>query len=80
VLGGLVTNSIVRGLRLLGASQALLKAMGTVMDSGNRIQYERAVASARALVGDKAFERAWQEVRGRSREQAIEYALKESSQ
>ena len=72
------SNQPQRGARLLGASDALYEALGTVMDTDDRIPYDRAVASARSQLGEEAFEKARQEGQAMSMEQAIAYALQES--
>jgi non-specific serine/threonine protein kinase len=67
-----------RGAMLLGASEALFEATGGVMESDDRIPYDRAVASARSKLGDKAFDQARQQGRAMSVESAIEYAMEEN--
>jgi tetratricopeptide (TPR) repeat protein len=64
---------------LLGAAEALLEEVGGVRvynfyqpDPSLR---ERAIAEARAILGDAAFEEAWARGRGMGFEQAVEYAL-----
>jgi predicted ATPase/class 3 adenylate cyclase/Tfp pilus assembly protein PilF len=64
-----------RGVRLLGAGEVLLESMGAVLDATEELAYERAVASARAQLGEEEFERLRQEGQDMSMEQAIEYAL-----
>lgn len=71
---------VERGARVLGAVEALLENIGTVLDREDRLPYEQAVASARSQLGEKGFQRAWQEGRGMSMEQAIVYALKNTEQ
>ena len=60
---------------MLGAAEALLEAIGAVMDPDDHMVYEQAVASARAQLSEEEFERARAEGRAMSMEQAIEYAL-----
>jgi tetratricopeptide (TPR) repeat protein len=67
----------VNGVRLLGAAQALLEAMGAVEDPVNRAEYEHGVAAARAQLDEEAFATGWAEGRAMSMDQAIEYALQE---
>jgi hypothetical protein len=64
-----------RGARLLGAAEALLEAIGGVLDPDDGMVYEQGVASARAQLSEAEFERAWAEGRAMSMEEAIEYAL-----
>jgi predicted ATPase/Tfp pilus assembly protein PilF/DNA-binding XRE family transcriptional regulator len=64
-----------RGARQLAASDALREAIGVVMEPDDRIPYDRAVASAHAQLGEVDFEKARQEGRAMSMEQAIDYAL-----
>ena len=49
------------------------------MEADARIPYDFVVSSARAQLGDEAFEKAIQEGRAMSMEQAIEYALGDTS-
>ncbi|HUP27979.1 MAG TPA: tetratricopeptide repeat protein [Chloroflexia bacterium] len=67
-----------KGTKLLGAVEGLVQSIGAVLDRDNRMPYERAVASAHSTLGDEIFNRAWQEGRAMSMEQALEYALQES--
>ncbi len=46
-----------------------------MLDRSDRLPYERAVASARSVLGDEAFEKAWQGGRGMSLEEAVDYAM-----
>jgi predicted ATPase len=64
-----------RGTRLLGAVAVLLEAISALLDTNDRLPYTRAVAAARARLGDEAFQRAWDEGRAMTPEQAIAYAL-----
>lgn len=66
---------VEKAATLLGAAQGLLQSMGAVLDRDDRLPYERAVASARYVLGEAAFEKAGQEGRGMSLEEAVNYAL-----
>ena len=66
-----------RGVRLLGAAEALLEAVSAVLDAEDRIPYEQGVASARAQLSEGEFAKAWAAGRAMSMEQAVEYALEE---
>lgn len=68
-------SEVRRGARLLGAVEGLLESTGAVLEVEDRLPYERAVASASALLGAGDFERLRAEGRAMSMEQAIEYAL-----
>jgi tetratricopeptide (TPR) repeat protein len=76
-LGGVAVGvgQVDRGANLLGAVEGLLGSMDAVLDREDRLPYDRAVASARAQLGEEAFEQAMQEGRAMSVEQAIHYAL-----
>jgi len=52
--------------------------MGAVLVMEDRLIYERAVAAARAQLGEEKYARLRAERRAMSMEQAIEYALQES--
>jgi predicted ATPase/DNA-binding CsgD family transcriptional regulator len=62
------------GSRLLGASDALLESIGASAEPGVRISYERGVASARAQLGEEAFEQAKRVGRAMTLEEALELA------
>jgi predicted ATPase/class 3 adenylate cyclase/Tfp pilus assembly protein PilF len=69
------TGSVERGVRLLGAVEAMLETIGAVLESGNRIPYERAIAASRQQLGEDAFKRVWKEGRAMGMDEAIAYAL-----
>jgi DNA-binding CsgD family transcriptional regulator len=62
------------GVRLLGASNALREALGVTMEADDLIAYDRAVASARARLGEEGFEAAWREGETLTLEEAISLA------
>jgi ATP/maltotriose-dependent transcriptional regulator MalT len=62
------------GVRLLGASNALGEALGVYMEADDLIAYDRAVASARALLGEAGFEAAWGEGKALTLEEAVALA------
>jgi len=76
-LGGIAaaTGQPQRGARLLGAADALLQGIGSVLEAENRRPYQAGVASARAQLGEAEFEKAMQQGRSMLMEQAIAYAL-----
>ena len=72
----------LRAARLLGASEALISAIGLRGHPEyhlDRVLYERVEAEARTTVDEAAFEAALEEGRSMSPEQAIEYALERSA-
>ena len=66
-----------KGLRVLGAADALLTAIGASLEADDRIPYEHAMASARKQLDEETFARARAEGQAMSMEQAIAYALQE---
>jgi predicted ATPase/class 3 adenylate cyclase/Tfp pilus assembly protein PilF len=68
-------GQVERGTKLLGATEWLLQGIGAVLDRVDRERYEWSVQQARSLLGEEAFEKAWQDGRAMSMEQAVEYAL-----
>jgi hypothetical protein len=72
-LAALVTErgELAWAAHLWGAAEALREAIGTPIPRVNRLDYERAVAKARAQSGNEAFARAWAEGRGMMPEQAM---------
>ena len=72
----------LRAARLLGASEALISAIGLrghTYYHPDRALYERIEADARATVDEAAFDAAKEEGRAMSTEEAIEYALDEAA-
>jgi predicted ATPase/transcriptional regulator with XRE-family HTH domain len=70
------TQHAVRAALLLGAADGIRKVAGSVIDPADLGEYERNVNRLQVQLPGEAFERAWQEGRAMSIEQAIEYALK----
>lgn len=68
-------NDVETGVRLLGASDALLEAAGHQREADDAIPYEHAAEAARKALGEEEFERLRGEGRAMSMEEAIEYAL-----
>jgi predicted ATPase/DNA-binding CsgD family transcriptional regulator len=68
-------NQPERAARLFGAVEALIEAMGVVLEGDDRGPYERGVAAVRAKLGESAFQKMHGEGRAMSLEQAITFAL-----
>ena len=64
-----------RAARLAAAGEAMVAAMGIVMDREMRPMYERAVVAARAVLDEAAFAAAYAEGQAMSEEEAVAYAL-----
>ena len=64
-------GELVWAAHLWGAAEALREAIGTPISPVYRLDYERAVAKARAQVGNESFAKAWAEGRTMTPEQAI---------
>jgi predicted ATPase/transcriptional regulator with XRE-family HTH domain len=71
-------SEVRRGVRLLGVVEALLESTRAVLQTEDRLPYERAIASARALLGEDEYGQLWAEGRAMTLQQAIEYALGQS--
>jgi hypothetical protein len=69
------TGQIEMGVRLLGATEALIEEVGIILENEERSPYDRALSTASKQLGEEVFSRAWREGHGMSMEQAIEYAL-----
>ena len=68
-----------RAARLWGAAERLREEIGSPLPPNDRRRYVRRVAATRATLGDDAaFDRAWQEGRALTIEQAIALALSET--
>ena len=64
-----------RAARLLGAGQAPITAAGSLTIRKDQAEYNQAVATARAQLGEEAFAAAWQAGQAMSLDEAIDYAL-----
>jgi tetratricopeptide (TPR) repeat protein len=72
-------DSSLRAARIWGATERLRKEIGAPLSPKDRPRYDRRVGAARAALSDSAaFDRAWQEGRALTLEQAIALALEAS--
>ncbi len=65
--------------QLWGAAAALREAIGAPLPPNEREEYERDVAAVREALGEEAFSATWVEGRAMSMEQAVAYAMGEST-
>ena len=80
-LAGIVAalGDSLRAARIWGSAARLREEIRSPLTLRDRARYDRRVAAARASLGDgAAFERAWQDGRDLSIEQAIELALEKT--
>src|SRR6202008_4826338 len=71
------TASPRRAARLWGATDALRHEIGNVRAVDETLAYERHVAPVRATLTPDAFDRAWDEGRAMTLDEAVRYALDE---
>ena len=71
-------GSSLRAARIWGAADRLRAEAGSPLPPKDRPDYDRRVAVARTRGDNAAFDRAWQEGRALTLEQAMELALKET--
>jgi predicted ATPase/class 3 adenylate cyclase/Tfp pilus assembly protein PilF len=71
-------GSSLRAARIWGAADRLRAEAGSPLPPKDRPDYDRRVAAARTRGDNVAFDRAWQEGRALTLEQAMELALKET--
>jgi predicted ATPase/DNA-binding CsgD family transcriptional regulator len=69
-----------RAACLLGAASALRERVGGALYPHWLADHQRATETARAALGERAFEAAWRQGRAMSREQAVAYALSPDSE
>jgi tetratricopeptide (TPR) repeat protein len=68
-------SEVERGVRLLGAVEALFESMGVVaLLSQFRTPYARSIAASQAQLDEELYKRVWEEGRAMSMQQAIAYA------
>ena len=63
-----------RAARLLGAADTSLEAGGTLRGPFEQADYERAKATVRRELGERAFKLAWAQGRAMTLSEAVEYA------
>jgi len=73
-------SKITRTVRLAGAATALRETIGATLTLLERTDLDRAIAAARAVLGEEAFEAAWTQGRALTPEQAIEEAFGKEEQ
>ncbi|HUP09201.1 MAG TPA: tetratricopeptide repeat protein [Caldimonas sp.] len=71
---GAIGNAL-QAARVGGAAERLREEIGSPLTTEERLRHERHMAAARASLDDAAFDRAWNEGRALTVEQAIEVAL-----
>jgi tetratricopeptide (TPR) repeat protein len=71
-------NEIDQAARLFGMVETLLPVIRFEMSAAERTEHDRAVAAARAALGEEAFIAAWEEGKKMTLEEAVSYALKEN--
>jgi len=70
-------GNALRAAQLGGAAERLREEIGSPLTTEERLRHHRHMSAARAALGDDAaFNRAWQQGRAQSLEQAIEISLK----
>ena len=69
-----------RAAQLLGASDALLKAMGLGQQPSDQPEIDRYEAVVRQQIGEEAFKSTWEKGQAMSLEQAITFALDEENE
>ena len=69
----------VRAARLLGAAEAQCEAIGAALWPPDRLEHERTVAAVQGALGEAACVAAWAAGRAMTLEQAIAYALEDTS-
>jgi predicted ATPase len=68
-----------RAARLLGAAAALCEPLGQALPVADPAEYEHAVTTAHAALGEEGFVAAWAQGRAMSLHQATAYALEETA-
>lgn len=66
---------VERAARLLATTEALLEAIGSYLEIGNRVVYENHVAAVKRALGEEPFAAAWAAGRAMTLEQAVADAL-----
>ncbi len=72
-------RNFLRAARLLGAAEAIRESIGVPLTPSDRVEYEKNAASVRAALPDPSDAETWSQGRRMTLEQAVEYAVKDSS-
>jgi hypothetical protein len=72
-------GNAARGASLFGAAVGLGSNLRNEMDPGELADLDASIATARATLGNEAFERAWAEGKAMTLAQAVDFALSETS-
>ena len=70
-------GDVAQAARLFGAAETLLGSLDAVLDPGGSLSYPSDLGAARTELGEPAFEKARDEGRAMTVEQAVAYALSE---
>jgi hypothetical protein len=68
-----------KAARLLGASASMLNMIGIDYQPGDQPEITKYITNVRALLDDDRFESAWEEGQSMTFNQAVNYALSDSS-
>jgi tetratricopeptide (TPR) repeat protein len=74
-VSGQAVSFAQRAARLAGATAAILETVQVPLDRQFRIPYARATTTARAILGDEAFDAAWAAGKQLSLDDAVAFAL-----
>jgi non-specific serine/threonine protein kinase len=67
-------EGITKAVKILGITSAIVERSGRQLEPIDQEEFDRNLASARAALGEQAFDIAWEEGRGMNIEQAIDLA------
>jgi tetratricopeptide (TPR) repeat protein len=71
----LATGSTLRAVRLWACAHTLRQESGAAMSRAEQSRYDGEVQSARAQLSTEAFDKAWNDGRGMTLDEAVRYAL-----
>jgi hypothetical protein len=74
-VGAQAVRSAARAARLAGAMTAVLDTLQAPLVRRFRMPYERAIATARAILGDETFDAAWAAGKQLTLDEAVAFAL-----
>ena len=69
-------SEYIRAARLYGAAEEMREPVESKIDQVDQHEYDQKVAMLREQLGEEVFTQAWHAGRGMTREQSIEYALR----
>jgi hypothetical protein len=71
------SEKLERAVKLLGASNALLKEMGSKHQIGDQYEIDQFYKETHQIMGEEAFRKAWEQGAAMTYREAVDFAMSE---